>query len=56
MPLYLAKEYGGFRNKNVIDHFVKFAETVFKRYKGKVCKTFITGSNPVTAFCWLNIR
>lgn len=36
MPLYLAKEYGGFRNKKVIDHFVKFAETVFKRYKDKV--------------------
>ncbi|HAB49907.1 MAG TPA: 6-phospho-beta-glucosidase [Lactobacillus sp.] len=36
MPLYLAKEYGGFRNKKVIEYFVKFAETVFKRYKGKV--------------------
>ena len=36
MPLYLAKEYGGFRNKKVIDHFVKFAKTVFERYRGKV--------------------
>ena len=36
MPLHLAKEYGGFHNKKVIDFFEKFAITVFERYKDKV--------------------
>lgn len=36
MPLYLAKEYGGFRNRKVINYFEKFAKTVFERYNGKV--------------------
>lgn len=36
MPLFLAKEYGGFRSRKTVDCFVKFALTVFKRYKDKV--------------------
>ena len=36
MPLHLAREYGGFRNRKVADFFAHFAETVFTRYKGKV--------------------
>lgn len=36
MPLHLAREYGGFRNRKVADFFAQFAETVFKRYKDKV--------------------
>lgn len=36
MPLHLAKEYGGWMNRKVIDFFVKFAEVCFKRYKDKV--------------------
>lgn len=36
MPLHLAREYGGFRNRKVIDHFVKFAEVCFNRYRDKV--------------------
>ena len=36
MPLHLAREYGGFRNLQVIDFFEKFAITVFERYKDKV--------------------
>lgn len=36
MPLHLAREYGGFRNRQVIDFFEKFAITVFERYKNKV--------------------
>jgi len=36
MPLHLAKEYGGFRNREVVDLFVRFAEVVFDRYKDKV--------------------
>lgn len=36
MPLHLAREYGGFRNRKVVDYFVKFAKVCFDRYKGKV--------------------
>lgn len=36
MPLHLAKEYGGFRNRKVIDFFVRFATVCFERYKDKV--------------------
>ncbi|ANU14412.1 6-phospho-beta-glucosidase [Planococcus halocryophilus Or1] len=36
MPLHLAKEYGGFRSRKVVDHFVKFAEVCFARYQDKV--------------------
>lgn len=60
MPLHLAKEYGGFRNRKVIDFFVKFAETCFTRYKDKV-KYWMTfneinnqmdTNNPI--FLWTN--
>lgn len=36
MPLHLAREYGGFRSRKVVDHFVKFAEVCFTRYQNKV--------------------
>jgi 6-phospho-beta-glucosidase len=36
MPLYLVTEYGGWVNRKLIDLFVRFATTVFERYKGKV--------------------
>lgn len=36
MPYYLVTEYGGFRNRKLIDFFVHFAEVCFKRYKNKV--------------------
>lgn len=36
IPLHIAKEYGGFRNRTVVDLFAKFAEVCFKRYKDKV--------------------
>ena len=36
MPFNLAKNYGGFTNRKVIDFFVRFAEVCFKRYKDKV--------------------
>ncbi|MHC5372972.1 6-phospho-beta-glucosidase [Enterococcus sp. LJL120] len=36
MPYYLVTEYGGWGNRKVVDFFVKFAETVFTRYKDKV--------------------
>ena len=36
MPYHLVTEYGGWRNRKLIDFFVHFAETVFKRYQHKV--------------------
>ncbi|MDY6011465.1 family 1 glycosylhydrolase, partial [Clostridium sp.] len=36
LPLHLAREYGGFRNRKVVDFFERFAEVCFKRYKNKV--------------------
>ncbi|MFP3886096.1 6-phospho-beta-glucosidase [Priestia filamentosa] len=41
MPLYLVTEYGGWVNRKVIDFYVRFATTVFNRYKDKV-KYWIT--------------
>ena len=36
MPYYLAKEYGGWINRKLIDFFVRYAVTVMERYKNKV--------------------
>lgn len=36
LPYHLVTEYGGFRNRQLIDFFVKFAEVCFTRYKDKV--------------------
>ena len=36
MPYHLVKEYGGWRNRKLIDFFVRFARTVMERYKDKV--------------------
>lgn len=36
MPLYLVEQYGGWRDRRLIGFFVKFAETVMRRYKDKV--------------------
>lgn len=36
MPYYLVKEFGGFRDRRCIDHFVRFAKTCFERYQDKV--------------------
>jgi 6-phospho-beta-glucosidase len=41
MPLHLSMEYGGWTNRKVVDCFIRFAETVFERYKAKV-KYWIT--------------
>lgn len=35
-PLYLAKTYDGWRSRKLISYFERYAEVVFKRYKGKV--------------------
>ncbi len=36
MPFHLAKEYGGWHNRKMIDFFIHFCEVCFKRYKNKV--------------------
>lgn len=36
MPLYLIKEYGGWRSREVIGFFERYATTLFNRYKNKV--------------------
>ena len=36
MPYHLVTEYGGWKNRKMIDFFVRFAEVVFKRYKIKL--------------------
>lgn len=36
MPYYLAKEYGGWVNRKLVDFFVHYAVTVMERYKNKV--------------------
>lgn len=41
MPLHLAEEYGGWGNRKLIDFYLNYCETVFKRYQNKV-KYWIT--------------
>jgi len=36
MPLHLAKEYGGWQNRDLIEFYTRYATTVLTRYKDKV--------------------
>ena len=36
IPYHLYKNYGGFRNRKLIDFFVKYSQVVMERYKDKV--------------------
>ncbi|MDF9823968.1 6-phospho-beta-glucosidase [Breznakia sp. PF5-3] len=36
LPYHLSKEYGGWANRKLIDFFMNYCTTIFKRYKGKV--------------------
>ena len=36
MPYHLVKKQGGWKNRKLIDFFVKYAVTVMERYKDKV--------------------
>lgn len=36
LPLHLAREYGGFRNRALVDLFARFARVCFERYHAKV--------------------
>lgn len=58
MPYHLVKNYGGWRNRKLIDFFVNFCEVVMSRYKDKV-KYWMTfneinnqsiTTNPIYAF------
>ncbi|WP_221928439.1 glycoside hydrolase family 1 protein [Enterococcus casseliflavus] len=35
-PLHLAREYGGWRNRKLIDFYENYCQTIFTRYKNKV--------------------
>ena len=35
-PLGLVKNYGGWRNRKLVDFYVTYAKTILERYKGKV--------------------
>lgn len=35
-PMHLIEKCGGWRSREMIDHFIRFAGTVFRRYKGLV--------------------
>ncbi|GHU62232.1 beta-glucosidase [Clostridia bacterium] len=35
-PLALTKNYGGWKNRQLIDFYIRYCEVIFKRYKGKV--------------------
>jgi 6-phospho-beta-glucosidase len=36
MPLHLVTQYGGWKNRTIVEYFVRFAEVVMKRYQHKV--------------------
>lgn len=36
MPLYLVKKYGGWRNRQLIEFYTRYAKVLFERYKGIV--------------------
>lgn len=36
VPLHLIKSIGSWRNRKMIDHYTKYCETIFRRYKDKV--------------------
>ena len=36
MPVHLATAYGGWANRKLIDFYLRYASTVFQRYRNKV--------------------
>ena len=54
IPMYLADTYDGWNNRKVIDFFVFFCETIFKRYKNKV-KYWMTINEINFCKSWTNI-
>ena len=35
-PLHLSLAYGGWKNRALIDHYLRFAKVLFERYKGRI--------------------
>ncbi len=59
MPLHLAREYGGFRSRELVDFFARFARVCFERYHTKVkyWMTFNEINNQMdtnSLFLWTN--
>lgn len=60
MPLHLARTYGGFRNRALVDLFARFAQVCFERYRDKVTywMTFNEINNQMNVdnplFLWTN--
>ena len=50
-PYGLVKNYGSWRNRKMIDFYLRFCETIFKRYKNKV-KYWMT-FNEINAICFI---
>lgn len=53
-PLYLADHYDGWSSREVIDFFVRYAQTVFTRYKNKV-KYWMTFNEINVLRSWLQM-
>ncbi|MCB5484498.1 family 1 glycosylhydrolase, partial [Blautia faecis] len=47
VPLYLAKHYGGWANRKMIDFYCRLVRLLMTRYKGKVTKWL--------TFCEINV-
>ena len=57
MPDYLARNYDGWNSRVLIDAYVKYATTLFERYRGK-CKYWLTfnGLNAIHGYAKLGIH
>lgn len=54
VPMYLADNYDGWSSREVVDYYVFFCETIFKRYKDKV-KYWMTFNEINFLRCWVHI-
>lgn len=57
MPMYLADHWDGWLSRKVVDYFLFFCETVFKRYRGKV-KYWMTFNeiNVLSSWCQTGVH
>ncbi|UEG67629.1 6-phospho-beta-glucosidase [Weissella hellenica] len=53
IPYHLVTEYGGFSNRKVIDFFVKFSDTVIRRYGDRV-KYWMTFNEITNQTAWMD--
>lgn len=52
-PLYLEEHYGGWTNRQVIDFYARYAETLFREFKGE-CKYWLTFNEINTTIMFLD--